>query len=1527
MAVKSPTTINVGGRVVHLAPRRRPPRRPTTPARKPSRVERPATPKSSRPPAATVRRSKTPYEALRRAERKLARRDNPALKGATKLLRRALAEEAAFKARRKTPEGTAIEANKPDKRLKKVAPRAYAKALRAAKPGGHFSSRGLGQPEDLTTAITLVAPGAGFAGALGKRALEVGGKQVAKEIGTAAAGKLENTAIKAETKALRAGSGVKAAGRLASRGARRVTGRQAAKGASRAAAKKAAGRESRYAQVALPGAKLGKVAGIQGLPAARGHEQAIVHNPRAVAKRTAVGAEGLVLGPLKAAADIAATSGRAASTVAHGLGAPTKGYSSSEILAPVKGLGREQLDFAKQVAKVVTASDPDFVQKEVEDNLGLMLPVVLGLGAKTAGGKLTRGRVVEGVRKIANKARKEPLGDFRGRTPRVFEKQGQHKAEARRIANAKARAKRDEQGATGRYIHMARGAKGGEIIRRDVRPKKGRVARAVSRDLSRAEAEGHLVVRPADVIPFATRHSIDLSNPAKAIAQVKAHRASLEDLPQGAKLPAGKLHTRDLLDYIERNADVLASPHVRKALEERRKVGAYRRENAMELAPEHSERARYASVATVKRRPLPEHMFPKDVRDIVRAKPKHGELAKDALRREAREDKAHANKLRRKAATLTHKANVARGELHTREKLNKTNLGMRPTKSQLRELKAIRAMERRGVIPPEIMPVRANLTIAGKGRLHEGRSLPTSHERLRQRIDDMEVQAANLREQAKVALGMSKRKHRAAQGFDPTLEAEFVKREAADLEREGRPQPEYVHTGRAREAPSYGAGGAKLSQFPGKSKFRKGSAERYGMVEEGLVPDIRESFRRPAVRRESYRALRGMLDDNEFRVHGKAEWTSDEIRELYDNGVLDRRQWVAVPRQLYKRAYGKFDPDVATAEMKLALEGKSPGRHFKLVRKPAADQFFSQLSDALVSSKLVKVNRATNFLILSTSPAWATAQVAAEYVQGSIAQPKLLNPRFVKKAMREYKAMPPHKRQAFDAWVGVTSRELSRKEEMGFGTVEDAADAYSAFHSTPLGKVINSIHDFDQWKGGRIRTLVTIAKADKELNGHLNGFVRGLGKLDQEMGRQMKAMRGKPLRDQLSFIADHPKLADRYQTYLDDVMGNWTALTKNERVASQLMIFYPFLRMSLRWTFYAFPKHHPIRTATLAYLSQQNATEIKRLMGGDPSYFTGWLKVPIHLGGKDVSYVPLARIVPGANAPLEALGGGIEGPKGTVALRTAQPGVGAAATLATGVNPLTGKQEKGSFWNAVEQLFPTSLSAPGRALNEAVLPGGRKPAEGVGQILPFLSNDRQEALDKLSGKLTGYGTSERYLRTLAVPALPESGKRVNDKELLGRIMRALEKNSPTVHKKLAGEYSDRIKNLREEARELREGGKSPKAKIKLANKLRAEGIKRLDGVGKTYDEAGNLLDKLFEKYKIPYKREDELFNEEYGRLEYGSEPEGPTSIGGTTIGGAPVSTVGQSTIGGAPARHGSGRVSSSSARQSRATTIGGVPIR
>jgi len=1216
-----------------------------------------------------------------------------------------------------------------------------------------------------------------------------------------------------DAKAIVAAADAAKAGRAAARGSgirgiAKKTGAKVARTerrAGKATARKVTGRAGARAQYAglTPAAKVAKVGGLQVSPAVRGHEQAVAEHPRTVLETTKRSVPGMLTSPAAMVFDVGVAGARAGSTGLHAAHVPGfKGYSAGEIAGPVVDLGKEQLAFAKQVAGVLTATDSKAVQREVEQNLGLTLPIVLGLGVKAGGEKVSKGRITEGVRKVVEQTREQMgrgHGDFQGQTPRVFEVSGQRKGEAIRAANARNRIKRESADRSLKVRREAGRAKGSEVLRRDV------VTRGKLKGLVRGK--GNLTIHTRDLLNFAVRHSLPLDKPSAALAEVKRIGSTLKDLPEGVRLPADTISTRDVIGFIERNPKILEDKHLQGAVAEYKAQAKYARDHP-ELEPEHSERARFTSTAVTRGVPLAEERFPTSIRGEVRAKPTRGKAAKGVLRREAKSDRQRAKRLRRKAATREGRARAIRAELKVRQR---TEPGYRV------------------------------------------------NDRLLAKAERMEAQAKTYRQGATRADELAKRKHAAAKEVDPTTNAEFVAEMQDLLRREGLPEPEYTHTGKAREAPTYGATGAKLTQFPGRSKFRKGTADEYGLVQEGFGPTILESIARPVSRRESYKAMRGMIKDNEFRAGKKSEWTSDEARQLFEDGVIDRRNYVLIPRQLYKRAYS---PEEWAGHLKAALDtdpaaAMKPGRQFKIIRRSAAKEFYDQMGSENVSKKLARVNRATSYMILATSPAWAVAQIAAEYAQGAVAQPKLLNPVFIKKALRAYHDLPAHKRQAFDSWVGVTTRMIDRPEDLALGLkagdTAAAADAFGVFDRTPLGRLIKSIpsaiRDLDQWKGGRFRVLTTTAKIDAELNGFLHG-VRGLY---GEMGKQAKALKGKPLSEQMAFIADHPEWSRRYQSYLDDVMGNWSALTHNERYAAQLFIFYPFLRFGLRWTFYSFPKRHPIKMAALAYLGQANANAVKAMLGGDPEFFTGWGQAPLHLGDGKRIPIPLERM--GLTPALVEAAGEQDKTLGASALRLLQPAVATGITAATGVNSLTGKQESGAGIQVASAI--AGLSPIGRVIDEKTVGTGRKRAD---EALPIVGGtERQAALDKLLAKLNERDTLDRTVRTLGVPFIPKKLGYQRDILRLSNILHTLEENGGEKQHELAVEAGGRSEYKRYRGRRA-EGRAGKKAKKKM------EAL---------YSRASNELDGLFRKYGIPYKKQEHNFMEVYGEVEYGSKPDVP----------------------------------------------------
>lgn len=1256
--------------------------------------------------------------------------------------------------------------------------------------------------------------------AAGAKAVQAAIKGV--EVGGARLGGTAFTkAVKASTPSEQAAVSTRVAEEAAKSGVKRVIRRATgvAGKADRATIRQVTGTTTRKELAAQAGVPLkgAKLVGGQSLPVVQGHEKAIIEEPGKVAKTTLRAAPGLITVPVGIAAHVGTSAGRAGSEALHEAGVPGfRGYSGTQILDPLKYEGKAQIDFAKEVAKVLTSDDPAYVQKEVEDNLGLLIPITAGLGVKAITDRAGAERILGGVRKLVNKARRHPYSDVHG-PPRVFEKAGQHKIEAREAARART------------TIRAEQGDRSHGVAKEGVRAEGKTRLRALPKT-KRYSRQKYLEVHTGDAVPFLARNGIDLSKPEAALAEIKRIRGRLGKAKRA--LPEGELHTREVLNHLIEKSKRLEDPHLIAAVDDARAQELYARETPG-LSPDHSEAARYSSVAVHNDIPHASERFPDRIKPFMRAGEKAGVDARKQVLREAHSDARSAKGFLRKAATLDRHSNAIRRELAYRERVNRD-----PASGFLR-------------------PV-------------------PGHEALRVRIDRLDLQAAHLKERARHAeeLAVHKREVAGDMRNDPGTWKELEQAMVSDVKAHvdktpGLTEPEYAYTGFTHGLPTQSTG--SYARIPGKSKRKTGKAEAEGAVAEGLRPYIQESIAKPVARRHIFAALRGFLDRNQARVNGQTVFDGDHARRILEDpsSGIDRRHYVAVPTQMTNRAFDFVKKDAGAldaskewvAEMQAliseheqSLAGLRRGTKYHLVRRPAAEEFFSQMTSARMTRIGSQINRGTSYLILATSPAWAVAQVAAEFAQAAVAEPRILNPVNLTRYIDAYKGMEPHKRWAFDGWTGVTTRNVEHAADVELslkppGDMADAATAYGVLNRTPLGRLIRSIpqtiRNIDQWKGGRIRALTAIAKIDRDMNGRLNGFLHGTGNLYREQARISKDLKGMPLAKQLDYWAEHPKVEERYGQYIDDMLGNWTALTKNERVASQLTIFYPFVRMSLRWTFHSFAKHHPIRMAVSYWLAQQNANELKKLLHGDPAFFTQWGQVPLHLGPKETELLPLERLAPGSNAIIEALGGSsnIETgpPLGVVASRIAQPAISTAATALYGINPLTGKQEAHSGTQALNAGL--SLSPIAREAEKLVVPGGRKRAEGSVEL--FGSTERQNALDKLFAKLKGSETAQA-IRGLVLPALPKDASHEADIAKLGRILGNLSKNSSSKRKGLAADLAQ---------------GTTPKGKAEAqVAKMKA-----------AYEKANGELDKMFQKYKVPYKKEEKRFFSRYGDIYYGNK--------------------------------------------------------
>jgi len=1160
------------------------------------------------------------------------------------------------------------------------------------------------------------------------------------------------------------------------------------------------------AAAGLPGAAV-KGTAAQATAVVRGHEKALTENPGKTLGTTARALPGFVTVPVGLGVNVALTPGRAASTGLHDIGVPGfKEYSGKEILAPVKYVGKSQLDFAREVGHVVTSGDSDAVQKAVENELGLIIPITLGLGGKALADRLGKGdasiadSIVSQVRKVAEKTRKRANGrlglDARGEGAKVFAGSNYRKQGAHTVDRAKRGAEIEEGDRIAGIRHEASRAARDEPVHPTGR---------------QTAAETDLHVQPRDAVRFLVAHDINLDAPHELVI--------------------GEI--RRLKKKLESDREAMGLPKQRSAKEKRDTLDTEDIFNALDQHPEWLKRD--------------------SLKRIVKAA---REQEKESRLDRANKDHSEAARWEPSAIDLGVPTRHERVPIPERARFGGAKTWDEASINLAKDLQEHKRLV--GRAKEEVRVAKSRL-ISGDPVTKEFYDRALDYQRRVQKMGD--VLKARRRE---VRRGMDRGNRHA----DPELEAEMIAetKAAAEAHPVRNAEPEWTsEIYRQTDRPMQGVAGAKM---PGGIKTRSGDAVRLGSPEEGLHSYLQHSITVPVHRKHIYGSIGQDLDRLQYKEGDKVKFTMPEVEARFkgSDSHLNYQNFDIVPDQLVKRiddwrerGAKRDQQDYVSAEQLVSelanlvhspdvewSKGKATqGRTYRIVPKEWMKEVFESFRPADSRAQQVgrALNKTSNYLILNTSPAWAITQFGAEYAQAAIANPKLLNPLYARKLAKAYKAMDPVVRREFDTWVGATKRDLdwASREPL---SMKGADDAYKVLDRTPYGRFFRGIpttlRTVDQWKGSRIRTLSALAKMDKDFNGHLNQFLLGSGKMYRLQKEYSSKLRGKSPAEIAEFVTRNPALQERYRTYLDDMMGNWTALSKREQTLSQLVIFYPFLRMSLKWTFNTFPKNHPIRAAASYWVAQQNANELHHLLKGDPSFFGYWGNVPLYTSEHPTMELPLARLGLSGNALVEALGGSLENTEGpplaALALSVTQPAITAGVRGITGLNKFTGEQEPHSGVGALNEVIGlSSLSRAGEKVKEALT--GTTPAEGAPNL--FGATKRQTSLDRLFAKLRGPLTSS-VIRSTVFPGVPSSIELERDSGHLSRILTKLGETGEDAHNELKDRY--------------REEGKSGVEAARAEEKLWHE-----------YDKANKGLDKLFKKYGIDTRKEDaeyERFEEE-----------------------------------------------------------------
>jgi hypothetical protein len=327
-------------------------------------------------------------------------------------------------------------------------------------------------------------------------------------------------------------------------------------------------------------------------------------------------------------------------------------------------------------------------------------------------------------------------------------------------------------------------------------------------------------------------------------------------------------------------------------------------------------------------------------------------------------------------------------------------------------------------------------------------------------------------------------------------------------------------------------------------------------------------------------------------------------------------------------------------------EGIRQEQGVRLIPREVYNEIHSTIQGSSLGGRTVdKLQGLQSTVLLGTNPSWLQVQVAANAfittakTRGNVAS-------FIR-APEFFRKLDPETRQAIDDLFGTGPAEAhGHRVHLGAAANNRIVDGYRAMrealsfkyqaakNSVPVLRNVplNPIHLMFAADNAQNRYFKRVALYDEMRKQAFRDMARAgdnafhlQGPLSEMLSLDPKGRIEAMLRD--------PEQVLKHAQAVDEVLGNYVRYTaKERRFLKRYVLFYGFMRYSLRMLFYTMPVKHPITMGVVAKLAQLHNQEVADLLGGDE---TPWAfsKLFTDHGRKSID---LARLNPVSN-PLVSL--------------------------------------------------------------------------------------------------------------------------------------------------------------------------------------------------------------------------------------------------------------------------------------------------
>lgn len=527
-----------------------------------------------------------------------------------------------------------------------------------------------------------------------------------------------------------------------------------------------------------------------------------------------------------------------------------------------------------------------------------------------------------------------------------------------------------------------------------------------------------------------------------------------------------------------------------------------------------------------------------------------------------------------------------------------------------------------------VVPVRSQPNTEGMARLTR---LMAERGFNARRADD----GAVIFERGSERVSRNLRDRAASKRGEPT--ADFLRRVVEAARGEGRAAPEFAPS-QARWAPrfsNYTAGGTAVPEPPPRRTYalqRRGVQRTdLGIVYEGvqrnlkmrvsanLVADMYDRHSHPKYRNMTLAQLQAAARREGWDLRQVAFWFPKRYREAledYGRQAEDMRARGEQPeavledleapppelREAVKAATLPGNVDIATVARRapefLKVRGTIIPRtiHNEIFSATRPDSALERVFERLKTMQSRAVLGALNIN-------WVQADFLGNAALSMLGAG--VGPITVIRSMRFFRSLPEEVRAKLEAELDVgNARFQTHVPHMGSTVNNKVVNTWRAWRATPLGQtarpVRKTIDAFlavekvianDPWRRAVAYKMLrneAFLRIDRNA-GNLNAAVDKLVNLWSS-----------PIEDQMRALAGGKdwKTIEQVGRLTDEVLGDFATMTAIERrTVGRFLFFYPWLRFSVRATFYSLPMNHPVRVAVAAQVGRLTEDEQRELLG------------------------------------------------------------------------------------------------------------------------------------------------------------------------------------------------------------------------------------------------------------------------------------------------------------------------------------------